>query len=149
MWIDITRGMTALKSAWGFGSADATVETGTTTGADLSGDFLAEAQSYLNMGRHQSAAILAGDALEDTLRKLCRELRVALPARPTVDGMNAQLAQMGVYDTQVEQRLAQLKAIWEKANSGLWSEVSKTDVETMLGEIRAFVSEHGSQLVTA
>jgi hypothetical protein len=142
MWIDITRGMAALKSAWSFGSTGAAAETVTPTNWDLSGESLAEAESYINMGRHQSAAILAGDALEATLHKLCREYRVALPAKPTLDGMNAQLAQMGVYDSQVEQRLAELKALWDKANCGLWSEVSKSDVETMLGEIRAFVSQH-------
>jgi hypothetical protein len=142
MWIDITRGMAALKSAWSFGSTGAAAETVTPTNWDLSGESLAEAESYINMGRHQSAAILAGDALEATLHKLCREYRVALPAKPTVDGMNAQLAQMGVYDSQVEQRLAELKSLWDKANCGLWSEVSKSDVETMLGEIRAFVSQH-------
>ena len=142
MWTDITRGMAALKSAWSFGSTGAAAETVTPTNWDLSGESLAEAESYINMGRHQSAAIVAGDALEGTLRKLCQEYRVALPAKPTVDGMNAQLAQMGVYDSQVEQRLAELKALWDKANCGLWSEVSKSDVETMLGEIRAFVSQH-------
>jgi hypothetical protein len=142
MWIDLTRGMAALKSAWSFGSTGAAAETVTPTNWDLSGDSLAEAQNYIHMGRHQSAAILAGDALEATLHKLCREYRVALPAKPTLDGMNAQLAQIGVYDGQVEQRLAELKALWDKANCGLWSEVSKSDVETMLGEIRAFVSQH-------
>jgi hypothetical protein len=142
MWIDLTRGMAALKSAWSFGSTGAAAETVTPTNWDLSGDSLAEAQNYIHMGRHQSAAILAGDALEATLHKLCREYRVALPAKPTLDGMNAQLAHIGVYDGQVEQRLAELKALWDKANCGLWSEVSKSDVETMLGEIRAFVSQH-------
>ena len=142
MWIDITRGMAALKSAWSIGSTDAAAETVTTVGADLSGDFLAEAQSYMNMGRHQSAAILAGDALEETLRKLCVDFCVALPAKPTVDGMNAQLAKIGIYDNLMEQRLVELKSLSEKANCGLWSEVSKSDVETMLGEIRAFVSQH-------
>jgi hypothetical protein len=142
MWIDITRGMAALRSAWGLGSTDPAVETSTTMSADLRADFLAEAQSYMNMGRHQSAAILAGDALEETLRKLCVDFCVALPAKPTVDGMNAQLAKIGVYDTLMEQRLAELKTLWEKAHCGLWSEVSKSDVDIMLREIRAFVSEY-------
>jgi hypothetical protein len=142
MWIDITRGMAALKSAWSFGSTGGAAETVTMADSVSSADFLAEAESYIYMGRHQSAAILAGDALEATLHQLCREYRVALPRKPTIDGMNAQLAQIGVYDSQVEQRLAELQTLWEKANCGLWSEVSKSEVETMLGEIRAFVSRH-------
>ena len=131
MWIDITRGVAALKSVWGFGSTAAADETGTMAGI-CRARFLADAQSYIHMGRHQSAAILAGDALEATLQRLCKEYRVALPGKPTVDGMNARLAQMGVYDSQVEQRLSELQSLWEKANCGLWSEVSKADVETML-----------------
>ena len=71
MWMDISRGMAVLKAAWSFSSTDTPSETTTVAevgGTDLSGEFLAEAQSYLNMGRHQSAAILAGDALEEALR---------------------------------------------------------------------------------
>ena len=142
MWIEITRGVAALKSVWGFGPTVAADEPGTMASPLPDGDYLADAESYIHMGRHQSAAILAGDALEATLQRLCKEYRVALPSKPTVNGMNARLAQMGVYDSQVEQRLSELQSLWEKANCGLWSEVSKADVETMLGEIRAFVSRH-------
>jgi len=142
MWIEITLGVAALKSVWGFGSTAAADETGTMASTLPDGDYLADAESYIHMGRHQSAAILAGDALEATLQRLCKEYRVALPSKPTVDGMNARLAQMGVYDSQMEQRLSELQSLWEKANCGLWSEVSKADVETMLGEVRAFVSRH-------
>jgi hypothetical protein len=140
MWSEITRGFAALKSVWSV-DPSATAET-VTLMSQPNGDSLAEAESYIHMGRHHSAAILAGDALEATLHHLCREYRVPLAGKPTVDGMNAKLAQIGVYDSEVEQRLAELQSIWEKANCGLWSEVSKSDVETMLGEIRAFVAEH-------
>jgi hypothetical protein len=142
MGIDISRGIAALKSAWGFDSTEAAGETNSSAGESLSAEFLAEAQSYLTMGRHQSAAILAGDALEDALRTMCKNFSIALPTRPTVDSMNAQLAKLGVYDVLMEQRLAEMNELWDKANSGLWSEVSKSGVEKMLGEIRAFVSQH-------
>jgi hypothetical protein len=142
MWIEITLGVAALKSMWGFGFAGATDETRSMGSPLPDGDYLADAESYIHMGRHQSAAILAGDALEATLQRLCKEYRVALPSKPTVDGMNARLAQMGVYDSQMEQRLSELQSLWEKANCGLWSEVSRADVETMLNEVRAFVSRH-------
>jgi hypothetical protein len=146
MWMDITRGMAVLKAAWSFGSTDTLAETPTVAevaGTDLSGEFLAEAQSYLNMGRHQSAAIMAGDALEEALRRLCSNNRVAL-SRPTVDGMIAELARQGVYDSLVEQQLSEYTGLYEKAMSGLWSEVSKDDVESMLRDLRAFVVDHSN-----
>jgi hypothetical protein len=142
MWIDIMRGVAAIKSVWGFGPTRAAETTATMASYSSNADSLVDAESYIHMGRHQSAAILAGDALEATLHKLCKEYRVALPGKPTLEGMNARLAQMGVYDSEVEQRLSELQSLWEKANCGLWSEVSKADVETMLNEIRAFVSQH-------
>jgi hypothetical protein len=144
MWMDITRGMAVLKAAWSFSSTDTPVETTTVAdldGMDLCGEFLAEAQNYLNMGRHQSAAILAGDAMEETLRRLCADNSVSL-SRPTVDGMIAELARQGVYDSLVEQQLSEYTSLHAKAMNGLWSEVSKDDVESMLRDLRAFVVDH-------
>lgn len=144
MWMDITRGMAVLKAAWSFGSTDNSAETTSPTefgGNDASGDYLAEAQSYLNMGRHHSAAILAGDALQEALRRLCDNNSIALK-RPTVDSMISELARNGVYDSLVEQQLSELTGLYEKAVTGLWSEVSKDDVESMLRDLRAFVGEH-------
>ena len=142
MWNDLTRGFAALKSVWTAEAPEAAAEFSVPAATEPMGDSLSEAESYIHMGRHHSAAILAGDALEATLQQLCREYRVPLAGKLTVDCMNTQLAQIGVYDSEVEQRLAELQTLWEKANCGLWSEVSKSDVESMLGEIRSFVSQH-------
>ena len=142
MWMDISRGMAVLKAAWSFDSAETAVETTTVAeiaGNELTGEFLAEAQAYLNMGRHQSAAILAGDALEEALRRLCSDNSVEFS---TVDGMISELARKGVYDSLVEQQLAECTNLHEKAMTGLWSEVSRNDVESMLRDLRAFVVDH-------
>lgn len=142
MSMDITRGLAVLKAAWSFGSAETAADINAVaqiSGTDLSGEFLAEAQNYLNMGRHQSAAIMAGDALEEVLRQLCSENSVSVSS---VDGMIAELARMGVYDSSVEQQLSECSSLYEKAITGLWSEVSKNDVELMLRDLRAFVVDH-------
>jgi uncharacterized protein (UPF0332 family) len=65
-------------------------------------------------------------------------------SRPTVDSMIAELARQGVYDSLVEQQLSEYTSLYEKAMSGLWSEVSKDDVESMLRDLRAFVVDHSS-----
>ena len=145
MWIQITLGVAALRSAWGLSSATMPVET--TSTSDLTGDFLAEAQSYMNMGRHQSAAILAGDALVSMLEKVCREFCIAVPAKPTVEEMNAKLVHAGVYNNHVEHQVEELRTLWEKANEGLWSEVTKSSVENMMNQIRAFMAMHVAEPV--
>ena len=144
MFIDITRGVAALISVWGLGSHAIAADTTRVCESEDAPEFLNEAQTYINLGRHHSAAILAGDALESTLRKLCAEHSVEVPTNSTLDNMNAELARKGIYDDETEQRLSAASDLREKANCGLWSEVSKDDVETMIAEVRTFAAEYAA-----
>jgi len=146
MWIDITRGMAVLKAAWTNTSAAEITEIEPRIRPDASDDYLEQAETYFNLGRPQSAAILAGDVLEETLRKLCRANRVPLVSRLSANDMNSELVRRGVYGTEVADCLSQLTDIWEKANCGQWSEFSKNDVQNMLGHVRAFVTDHALEL---
>jgi HEPN domain-containing protein len=139
MWNDITRGVAALKSAWSFDSVVSPADAATVCSTEDAPDFLREAESYIESGRHHSAAILAGDALESTLRKLCAEHSLD-PS--SVDSMNAELARKGIYGDNIEQRLRAAADLRDKANCGLWSEVSKDDVEAMVAEVRAFAAQY-------
>ena len=141
MWTDITRGMAALISVWSLDAATDVAET-TVPAKDMRVDFLAEAENYLNSGRHQSAAILAGDALESTLRSLCEMNSVSISAKASILAMNSELAKNGVYDDVVEQRVSAAATLSDKANCGLWSDFTKDDVEMMVNEVRAFAAEH-------
>ena len=143
MWSDLTRGVAALKSVWSFDSIVPHADTA--CAVEDSPDILREAETYFETERHHSAAILAGDALESTLRKLCAEHRVALSNHATLDGMNAELARKGIYSGVIEQRLNAAADLREKANCGLWSEVSKDDVEAMIAEVRAFAAEYANR----
>jgi hypothetical protein len=141
MWTDITRGVAALKSVWSLDAAGDAMET-IVPAQDLRGDFLAEAENYLNNGRHQSAAIMAGDALESTLRTLCASNSVLISDKASMLAMNEELARNGIYDNAVEQRVSAAATLSDKANCGLWSDFTKEDVEIMLAEVRAFAEEH-------
>lgn len=142
MWTEITRGMAALIGVWSIASPTEMGESVNLPQKDFVGDFLSEAERYLETGRHQSAAILAGDALEDALRKLCAVNCVSVAAKASAEMMNAELANRGVYDDQMHQRLQAAASLSDKANCGLWSDFSKDDVEVMLAEVRAFAAEH-------
>ena len=144
MWNDLARGVAAFKSVWSFDSI-VPADAGAVCGVDAAPDVLNEAQSYIESGRHHSAALLAGDALESTLRKLCEEHSVDVSSKPTVDGMNAELARKGVYSDELEERLSAAADLREKASCGLWSEVSKDDVEAMIAEVRSFAAEYANR----
>ena len=142
MWTEITCGVAALMGAWGAVSPAEADESVNQAQKDFVVDFLLEAEKYLETGRHQSAAILGGDALQDALRKLCATNRVSVSARASTEIMNAELASRGVYDDQMEQRLHTAATLSDKASCGLWSDFSKDDVELMLAEVRAFAAQH-------
>lgn len=144
MWTEITRGFAALIGAWSVASAVQSGDRVNLPQKDFAIDFLSEAGKYLETGQHQSAAILVGDALEGTLRKLCATNCVIVSSNASAEFMNAELAGRGVYNDQVQQRLHRSAALSDKANCGLWSDFSKGDVELMLAEVRAFAEEHAT-----
>lgn len=142
MWTEITCGMAAVIGAWSAVSPVEADESADVAQKHFALDFLSEAEKHLEIGRHQSAAILAGDALQDALRKLCATNCVSISAKASAELMNAELASRGVYDDQMEQRLHAAATLSDKASCGLWSDFSKGDVELMLAEVRAFAAEH-------
>jgi hypothetical protein len=144
MWTEITCGMAALMGAWSVVSPAEEVESVNLRQKDLVIDFLSEAEKHLETGRHQSAAILAGDALQDALRKLCAANCVTISAKASAEIMNDELASRGVYDDEMQQRLHRAASLSDMANCGLWSDFSKDDVELMLAEVRAFTAEHAT-----
>lgn len=144
MWNDIARVMAVLRAGWNHSPTVDVTANDATLHDNCADESLARAQRDFERGRHQSAAILAGDLLEETLRKLCHSNQVPLPRKATVDGMNAELVRMGVYDDVRAKQLAEFTGLRDKAVCGLWSEFSKDDVATMLQELRAFVTDHAS-----
>ena len=144
MWTEITCGMAALVGAWSAVSPAEADESVNLAQKDFAIDFLLEAEKYLQTGSHQSAAILAGDALENALRKLCATNCVTVSAKASAEIMNAELASRGVYDDQMQRRLHRAAMLSDKASRGLWSDFSKDDVELMLAEVRAFAAEHAT-----
>jgi hypothetical protein len=144
MWTEITCGMAVLMGAWRATSSPEAGENVNLQQKDFVADFLSEAEKHLETGQHQSAAILAGDALQDALRKLCAANSVIVSARTSAEIMNAELASRGVYDDEMQRRLHSAASLSDKASCGLWSDFSKDDVELMLAEVRAFATQHAT-----
>ncbi len=126
MWTEITCGMAALVGASSAVSAAEADERVDLTQKNFVSDFLLEAEKYLETGRHQSAAILAGDALQDALRRLCATNCVNVSVKASAEIMNAELASRGVYDDQMQQRLHRAATLSDQASCGLWSASRKT-----------------------
>lgn len=112
--------------------------------AEVFDDFLEQAQHLFDSGYHAPAAVVAGSVLEDGLRKLCARKGVALPVKPKLDLMNANLAKAGAYNVLTQKKITTLADLRNKAAHGKWDEFTVTDVEQMLAQVRSLMEVHFS-----
>jgi hypothetical protein len=139
---DMRLGMAVLRSAWDDYSSGYLANVNSLITAEVFDDFLEQAEHLFAQGYYQPAAVLAGAVLEDTLRKLCTREGVVLPDKPKMDSMNAELTKKDAYNKLVHKQVTWLADIRNKAAHGQWNEFTKSDVETMLRQIREFVTTH-------
>ena len=109
--------------------------------AELFDEFLEQAEHLLDAGYYQPAAVIAGCVLEDGLRKLCHTQEIKLPENPKIDWMNSELAKKGVYVKLVQKRITAIADLRNNAAHGKWSEFERSDVESMLRDIRDFMAK--------
>ncbi len=139
---DTAQGLAVLRAAWNDYSKGYLIEARSLIRAEVFDDILEQAQHLSDEGYHQPAAVLAGCVLEDSLRKMCERNGITIASKPRLDGMNAELAKKGVYNTLVQKRITWLADIRNRAAHGQWSEFSSTDVENMLRQVRDFVTDY-------
>ena len=83
--------------------------------------------------------MVAGCVLEDCLRRLCGKHELALPARPKLDSMNADLARAGVYNKLTQKRITAIADIRKNAAHGNWDQFDQADVKDMIDWVANFV----------
>lgn len=110
--------------------------------AELFDEFLEQAEHLFEAGYFQPAAVIAGSVLEDGLRKLCEANSITLSLSPKLDSMNAELAKKAIYSKLVQKRVTALADLRNSAAHGKWAEFERSDVESMLRDIRDFMAKH-------
>ncbi len=109
--------------------------------AEVLDDFLDQAAALLAAGYYQPAAVVGGCVLEDALRALAATNGIALPSRPKLDLMNAELAKAGRYTKLVQKRITAIADVRNNAAHGHWDQFTEDDVRDALQWIRNFVTE--------
>jgi hypothetical protein len=110
--------------------------------AEVLGDFIEQAEKLLEAGYHVPAASLCGAVLEDTLRKLCENNSIPIPASTKIDSLNSELARAGVYDKLVQKRITALADIRNNADHGHFEKFQVGDVEDMVKWVRGFAADY-------
>jgi hypothetical protein len=107
--------------------------------AEVSADFLEQAAELHSASYNGPAALVAGCVLEDCLRRLCGKHELALPARPKLDTMNADLARASVYNKLTQKRITAIADIRNNAAHGKWDQFDQADVKDMIDWVATFV----------
>jgi len=115
--------------------------------AEVSGNYMAQAEALLAESYHVPAAVLAGAVLEDALRKLCDEKGIATTKpsgeRRGINAMNDDLATRGqVYNAAKAHEIRAWADIRNDCAHGDAAKVKPEDVRRMIQGLRAFVPDY-------
>ena len=105
----------------------------------LSGDVLEEATELSNAGYKDPACVLAGVALETTLKELCHQNSTPLGK---MDKMNADLKKAGVYNLAKQKQITAWAGLRNSAAHGAWGDYNGDDVEAMISGVERFIADY-------
>jgi hypothetical protein len=107
--------------------------------AEDSTDNLDQASEIIKAGHKDPACMLAGVALEITLKELCKRNNIP-PGK--LDAMNAELYKQTIYNTGMQKQVTAWAHWRNKAAHGEWSEYKETDVEDMIRGVTRFIADY-------
>lgn len=106
--------------------------------AEVFDDAFEQGFALLNAGYKDPAAVLAGVALESTLKELCTRYCISIGK---LDKMNADLCKAGIYNMAKQKQITAWAELRNKAAHGGWAEYNESDVKYFLEGVQRFVEE--------
>ena len=107
--------------------------------AEDSSDILDQATELLQSSYKDPACVLAGVALEITLKELSSRNNIPFGK---LDSMNIELCKKDVYNMGMQKKITAWAHWRNKAAHGEWDEYKDTDVSDMIRGITRFVADH-------
>ncbi|XZE52557.1 hypothetical protein SH139x_004258 [Planctomycetaceae bacterium SH139] len=107
--------------------------------AEVFDDMLEQAAALLKAGYKDPACVVAGVALETTLKDLCT--RNSIP-HAKLDKMNADLAKAGVYNKRMQKQITAWADLRNSAAHGDWSAYTNADVDDMLKGVTRVIADY-------
>ncbi|WP_199848025.1 hypothetical protein [Streptomyces dysideae] len=114
--------------------------------ADMHSDYLEMAETLLDSGYKDPAAVITGTTLEVHVRALCvkHSVDIALPngSPKKADTMNADLKKAGVYDGLRQKQITAWMDLRNKAAHGDYAEYDKAQVRLFIDGVRDFMVKY-------
>lgn len=107
--------------------------------AEVLADGLEQATELLNAGYKDPACVLAGVALEISLKELCDRASIA---HGKLDKMNTEICRIGVYNIAKQKQITAWADLRNKAAHGDWNAYSQADVKDFLEGVKRFIADY-------
>lgn len=104
----------------------------------LSDDVLDQAKELLKNGYKDPACILAGIALEVTVKEMCTKQGIK---HGKLDKMNADLCKAGKYNTAKQKQITAWADLRNKAAHGDWDAYDHADVDDLIKGVERFIAD--------
>ena len=109
--------------------------------AEVLDDFMDHAELYIKDGRKNEAAVIAGVAFEDTLRRVCRMHNISEKGIK-LDDLISQLAKSNVLSATKAKRARAAADVRTRATHAQWDEFDENDVKTTIEFTKELILEH-------
>ena len=110
--------------------------------AEVLGRFIDQGEQSLRAQRLVAATSVGGAVLEEVLRGICDAHEITATTPATLESLNKNAADAGVYNALVEKRIASLADLRSRADQGQGDGLKVEDVEDLLAWIRKFAADH-------
>jgi len=107
--------------------------------AEVIDDVLEQAQELLTAKSVGPACVIAGVALETTLKKLCDNNSIP---HAKLDKMNADLAKAGIYNVGVQKQVTAWAHWRNDAAHGTWNTFTEQDILDMIKGVQRFIADY-------
>jgi hypothetical protein len=107
--------------------------------AEVFDDVLEQATELVRVGYKDAACVVAGVALETTLKELCSRHNIP-PCK--LDRMNADLYKAGVYNLVLQKQITAWAERRNRAAHGEWNEYNQADVQDMISGVTRLIAEY-------
>jgi len=107
--------------------------------AEVFDDMLEQASALLSAGYKDPACVVAGVALETTLKDLCARNGIA---HAKLDKMNADMAKAGIYNKGMQKQITAWADRRNSAAHGDWSAYSEADVDEMIRGVTRMIADY-------
>ena len=114
----------------------------TLVSASVFSDFLEMAKHLLDNGYKDPAASLIGAVLEDGLRRICSNNKLAVKSDDNISSLNKKLADKPVYNRLQQREIEAWNKLRDYADHGHFKEYDNEKVKNMLEDVRKFLTSY-------